>query len=485
MRVLDSSQQPVANWPVAFTVTAGGGSVSVDSTFTDSQGRAETVLTLGSEVGSQNNQMLATAPQAGSFAFVASADFTTASTLALVAGVGQAPSPAGLPLPEAIQVRVTDDAGGNVAGIGVTFRIKTGGGTIDGTASSDTSAQIVTDQNGLASATWFLGGSLGQNNQSLEITASNGTGNLNGSPIVVFATATPGSVDADVSTISSDKTEVDADGQDTATITVTARDKFGNAVPGETIILFSSATNDVIVQPQATNVNGEATGTIASTEIGVHTISARAGDSTVLTSTAEITFNDVVSVELASFSAKFSGFDGVRIQWLTSREINNLGFNILRGKSMNGTFTQVNPERIQPNARGEYVFFDREARSGGRLFYMLEDVDLNGARTRHGPIAVDIAAPDNFELTQNYPNPFNPETKIRFQLPAGGRVVLMIFDVLGRQVRTLVAGERESGYHEVVWDARNDAGKQVSSGIYYYRIVARDFRETRRMLLAR
>ena len=61
----------------------------------------------------------------------------------------------------------------------------------------------------------------------------------------------------------------------------------------------------------------------------------------------------------------------------------------------------------------------------------------------------------------------------------------MIFDVLGRQVRTLVAGERESGYHEVVWDARNDAGKQVSSGIYYYRIVAGDFRETRRMLLAR
>ncbi len=191
----------------------------------------------------------------------------------------------------------------------------------------------------------------------------------------------------------------------------------------------------------------------------------------------------VTSVELVSFSAEFTDFDGVKVSWITSRETNNLGFNVLRGLSPNGDFEAVNDELIESKGLGEYTFFDRGVQAGQRYYYQLEDVDINGERTRHGPIQVEIAAPETFELSQNFPNPFNPETKIRFQLPRAERVVIRIVDVLGREVRRLVDDRKPAGFHEVVWDARDDRGLKVGSGVYYYQIQAGEFRQTKKMLL--
>lgn len=191
----------------------------------------------------------------------------------------------------------------------------------------------------------------------------------------------------------------------------------------------------------------------------------------------------VTSVELASFRASFNDFDGVKISWVTSREINNSGFDLLRSVSNEGPFTKLNTELLKTNVKGEYSFVDKNLEVGVRYFYLLEDIDVNGVRTQHGPIYIDVTAPETFELSQNYPNPFNPETKIHFQLPKSGKVVIKIFDVLGREVRTLVDGDRNAGFHEVTWDARDNFGRQVSTGIYYYQITAGEFRQTKKMLL--
>lgn len=93
--------------------------------------------------------------------------------------------------------------------------------------------------------------------------------------------------------------------------------------------------------------------------------------------------------------------------------------------------------------------------------------------------------PEEFVLEQNYPNPFNPSTTIRFALPEASQVSLKIYNARGQLVRTLVSGNYESGVHEIRWDARNDLGETVSSGMYFYRMQAGNFVESRKMVLLR
>ena len=95
------------------------------------------------------------------------------------------------------------------------------------------------------------------------------------------------------------------------------------------------------------------------------------------------------------------------------------------------------------------------------------------------------ALPDAFRLLQNYPNPFNPETTIRYDLPQSSRVSLIIYDLMGRKVRTLVNAEQQPGYKRVIWDATDDMGRQVSSGIYIYRITAGKMTLSSKMVLLR
>jgi Cohesin domain/Putative Ig domain/FlgD Ig-like domain len=92
--------------------------------------------------------------------------------------------------------------------------------------------------------------------------------------------------------------------------------------------------------------------------------------------------------------------------------------------------------------------------------------------------------PTEFSLNQNYPNPFNPSTTISFGLPMAAPVTLEIYSILGAKVRTLVSGSMMSAaYHSIVWDGKNDAGSQVTSGMYLYRIVADNHVSTMKMLL--
>ena len=92
--------------------------------------------------------------------------------------------------------------------------------------------------------------------------------------------------------------------------------------------------------------------------------------------------------------------------------------------------------------------------------------------------------PDHFSVDQNYPNPFNPSTTIRFHVPFTSDVTLRIYDVLGREVQTLLDNKSlNAGNHEVVWDGKNRAGLPVASGNYFYRFDGKDFSVTRQMVL--
>ena len=91
--------------------------------------------------------------------------------------------------------------------------------------------------------------------------------------------------------------------------------------------------------------------------------------------------------------------------------------------------------------------------------------------------------PNSYRLEQNYPNPFNPTTTIRYQIPQSKPVKLDIYNVRGQLVRALIRQQQNAGYHVVKWDGRNDQGNLVSSGLYFYKIQAGSFSQTRRMML--
>ncbi len=91
--------------------------------------------------------------------------------------------------------------------------------------------------------------------------------------------------------------------------------------------------------------------------------------------------------------------------------------------------------------------------------------------------------PQGFVLEQNFPNPFNPSTTLRYELPEDGLVNVTIYDMMGRQVSTLVSNHQTAGYKSIQWNATNDFGKPVSAGVYLYQIQAGEFVQTKKMVL--
>ena len=91
--------------------------------------------------------------------------------------------------------------------------------------------------------------------------------------------------------------------------------------------------------------------------------------------------------------------------------------------------------------------------------------------------------PLNFALGQNYPNPFNPQTHIRFTIDKKMQVSLKVFDALGREVRLILNETLSPGEHNVTWDGKNNRGEKMSSGIYFYRLIAGKNSIVRKMVL--
>ncbi|MDZ7334377.1 MAG: T9SS type A sorting domain-containing protein, partial [candidate division KSB1 bacterium] len=94
-----------------------------------------------------------------------------------------------------------------------------------------------------------------------------------------------------------------------------------------------------------------------------------------------------------------------------------------------------------------------------------------------------VELPKEFALEQNYPNPFNPVTEIIFSVPKTEKVSLVIYDMLGRKVKTLIDKQVQPGVYSVYWDGTDESGVKVATGVYLYRLQARNYSQVRKMVL--
>ena len=94
-----------------------------------------------------------------------------------------------------------------------------------------------------------------------------------------------------------------------------------------------------------------------------------------------------------------------------------------------------------------------------------------------------IAVPDEFSLHDNYPNPFNPVTTIQYDMPIDADVLLVVYDILGRHVKTLVNTSQTVGYKSIKWNGTNDHGQTISAGVYFYQLQTVGYSKVRKMVL--
>ncbi len=207
----------------------------------------------------------------------------------------------------------------------------------------------------------------------------------------------------------------------------------------------------------------------------------------VLTKTIQVVMG-IVPVELVSFDATVNA-GLVTLKWQTATETNNNGFDIERksGKSWNKiAFVKGNGTSSEVS---NYSYTDKSAKSLDVATYRLKQIDFDG--TAHYSKEVEVVlniAPKDYSLLQNYPNPFNPSTIIKYSLPAESKVKIVIYNLTGEVVNTLVNTVESAGSHETNFST-NAAGFNLSSGIYFYSMEAvsldgsQTFRQTKKMIL--
>jgi hypothetical protein len=205
-------------------------------------------------------------------------------------------------------------------------------------------------------------------------------------------------------------------------------------------------------------------------------------------------------VQLAAFTARVQPDNSVRLDWMTLSEINNYGFEVQKSQERTRNFMTI-PHSFVPGhgttLDPHYYSFVDTATSPGIWYYRLKQIDLDGTHHYSDPVQVSILTEAvesfgtyTFALEQNYPNPFNPVTSITFSVPTNrdgqtpssklGFVSLKVFDVLGREVATLVNEPLQPGVYTRSFDAQN-----LPTGVYVYRLRANGASLSRKMLLIR
>ena len=210
---------------------------------------------------------------------------------------------------------------------------------------------------------------------------------------------------------------------------------------------------------------------------------------TGLSSFSSFSYGDAsnpLPVEMKSFISSITGRD-VKLSWVTESEQNNKGFEVMRSGHGENNFINLGflNGKGNTNSPTEYKFTDLKLNTG-KYVYKLKQVDVNGNVNYYSlSKTVEIGVPGKYNLSQNYPNPFNPVTKIDFDLPFESRIRIVIYDMIGREIKSLVSGEmKQAGYYTVEFNASS-----IASGIYFYRMIAngqgKDNIFTKKMCLVR
>lgn len=201
-----------------------------------------------------------------------------------------------------------------------------------------------------------------------------------------------------------------------------------------------------------------------------------------------------VPIQLYYFSVSWDADHArVMVSWGTMSEVNNFGFEVQKAEAPNGDFRPISRDVIPGHGTTtvpqSYACVDNPA-SPGVWYYRLKQVDLDGvihyteATKVEVPFSVEgNAKPTVFALSQNFPNPFNPTTVVSYQLPVASHVQLAVYDLLGREVAVLVNEYQAAGSYNVKFSASGGDGAGLPSGVYYYRLTAGQYAESRRMLL--
>jgi hypothetical protein len=177
----------------------------------------------------------------------------------------------------------------------------------------------------------------------------------------------------------------------------------------------------------------------------------------------------IVPVELTSFTANVAG-NSVVLNWTTSTEVNNHGFEILRSAQNDNDWRKIGyvPGFGTTTEPKSYSYTDQSINSG-KYYYRLKQIDFNGSFTYSGVVEIDILLPVEFSLEQNYPNPFNPSTSIQFSLPVDAHVAISIYNLVGEKVAEVTNKEFAAGNHKVDFNA-----SRLTSGVYLYKLEAID-----------
>lgn len=187
-------------------------------------------------------------------------------------------------------------------------------------------------------------------------------------------------------------------------------------------------------------------------------------------------------VKLFAFSSFISGRNNT-LKWTTSEELNNFGFEVHRTLYYKNNvflwqtlgFVQGNGTKNTPS---NYSYCDKNLNTGEYL-YRLKQIDFNGNYEFYNLEGIiTIANPEKFCLSQNYPNPFNPSTKISYSIPQTGLVTLKVYDITGKEIKTLVNEFKTSGYYDITFTNDN-----LSAGVYFYKLNVNNFSSVKKMFL--
>lgn len=190
-----------------------------------------------------------------------------------------------------------------------------------------------------------------------------------------------------------------------------------------------------------------------------------------------------VPVRLKSFDVTMEDGSAV-LRWETSLEVGMAGYDVVRSEQELGRYDVITKEMVRSSGAatgGSYEYKDENVTANRTYWYKLREVAENGLGSEYGPYSVTYRVSN--QLDQNVPNPFNPTTTIRYGIAADGPVSLLIYDVAGRKVRTLVNQRQRADIYSVTWDGINDAGQRTASGVYFYKLVAGKFTQTKKMVL--
>lgn len=216
--------------------------------------------------------------------------------------------------------------------------------------------------------------------------------------------------------------------------------------------------------------------------------------------THTITFmlvEDNVPVELSSFAAGISVDNYINLMWVTQSETSVQGFYILRNSS-DDLATAVSISELIPATntatQQSYIFTDKEVFEAGTYYYWLQNSDMDGTNSYHGPVSLNYTYTGSgstppaalvTELKSIFPNPFNPNAVIHFSLASSTNVSFRIFNSRGSLVYSKDLGLRNPGSHQISWDGRDNAGHSCSTGVYFVRMNAGKQSFSRKAVLAK